>query len=116
MFNESPLTINRKQGKTEDTCIFGLAGPLVLRTMFELQSLLRGKQPPRLTVLDLAEVPYVDSAALGLIVNHYVHCQSKGARMVVAGANSRILDLFKITKVDSVIPLAATVEDAEADA
>jgi anti-sigma B factor antagonist len=116
MLHATPLTINRKQGKTEDTCIFGLTGPLILRNMFELQSALRGKQQPRLTVLDLAGVPYVDSAGLGLLVNHFVHCQSKGARLVVTGANSRVLDLFKITRVDGVLPLAATVEDAEADA
>jgi hypothetical protein len=47
-------------------------------------------------------------------MNHYVHCQTRGARMVVAGANSRVLDLFKLTHVDTVLPLAATAEAAEA--
>jgi hypothetical protein len=37
-----------------------------------------------------------------------------GARMVVAGANSRVMDLFKVTKVDTVLPLSASIEAAEA--
>jgi hypothetical protein len=33
--------------------------------------------------------------------------------MIVAGVNSRVMELFKIMKVDTVIPLAATLEEAE---
>lgn len=51
---------------------------------------------------------------MGLVMNQYVHCQTKGLKLIVAGANNRVMDLFKITKVDSVLPLAATVEHAEA--
>jgi len=36
--------------------------------------------------------------------------------MVAAGVNSRVMELFKLTKVDTVIPLAGTVEEAEAKA
>ena len=84
--------------------------------MFELQSVLRGAPTPKLVVFDLTGVPYMDSAGMGLIMNHYVHCQTHGARLVVAGANSRVLDVFKVTKVDTVLPLKATVEEAEAGA
>ena len=116
MLHETPLTIDRRQGKTSNTCVWSLTGPLILRNLFELQSELRRHQPSPLTVLDLAGVPYIDSAGLGLLMNHYVHCQGKGARMVVAAANSRVLDLFKITRVDAILPFAATAEDAEPDA
>jgi anti-anti-sigma regulatory factor len=50
------------------------------------------------------------------VINHYVHCQNGGARLVAAGVNSRVMELFKLTKVDTVIPLAGTVEEAEAKA
>jgi anti-sigma B factor antagonist len=49
-------------------------------------------------------------------MNHYVHCQASGARLVVAAANGRVMDLFKVTKVDTVLPLATSVEEAEAKA
>ena len=53
---------------------------------------------------------------MGLVMNHYVHCQNRGSKMIVAAASGRIMDLFKVTKVDTVLPLAATVAEAEAKA
>ncbi|MGA3373232.1 MAG: STAS domain-containing protein [Terracidiphilus sp.] len=50
---------------------------------------------------------------MGAIINHYVHCQNKGVQLIVAGVNSRVMELFKMTKVDTVIALAGTVEEAE---
>ena len=67
-----------------------------------------------MTVIDLTDVPYMDSAGMGLVMNHYVRCQTNGAKLIVAGANSRVMDLFKVTKVDTVLPLVGTIEDAEA--
>jgi len=55
----------------------------------------------------------MDSAGMGAVINHYVHCQNRGARLVVSGVSSRVMELFKLTKVDTVIPLAETVEEAE---
>jgi anti-anti-sigma factor len=66
-----------------------------------------------LNILDLTDVPYTDSAGLGRIVRHYVHCRGKGVRMIAAGASPRVLELFKMTKVELVVPLAATVEEAD---
>jgi len=114
MLTDSPLTIDRRDGKNPGTRVFCLNGPLTLRNLFELQTELRGVTPPPLTVIDLTGVPYMDSAGMGLVMNHYVRCQTKGAKLIVAGANSRVMDLFKVTKVDAVLPLVGTIEDAEA--
>jgi anti-anti-sigma factor len=113
MLTDGPLTIERKEGKSTNTRIFSLSGPLTLRNLFEFQTELRSMQPTGLTVIDLAGVPYMDSAGMGLVMNHYVHCQTRGTRVVVCGANSRIMDLFKVTKVDTILPLTATVEEAD---
>jgi anti-anti-sigma factor len=114
MLTDAPLTISRRQGKSADTLIFCLSGPLTLHNMFEFQSELRSSPTPSLTILDITAVPYMDSAGMGLVMNHYVHCQTKGARLVVAGANQRVLNLFEVTRVNSILPLAATMEEAEA--
>jgi hypothetical protein len=42
-----------------------------------------------------------------------VHCRGKGVRMVAAGVGQRIVDLFRLTKVDAVIPMVATVEEVD---
>jgi hypothetical protein len=36
--------------------------------------------------------------------------------VIVAGASQRILEVFKLTRVDTIIPLVATVEEAESRA
>ena len=114
MLNDGPLTIDRAEGKNPGTRVFRLSGPLTLRNLFELQSELRNAALPPLTVIDLSQVPYMDSAGMGLVMNHYVRCQTNGTKLVVSGANNRVMDLFKVTKVDTVLPLASNLEAAEA--
>jgi anti-sigma B factor antagonist len=111
---DAPLTIERKEGNAPGSVIFHLNGPLTLRNMFDFQSMLRSGEPPAVTIIDLTGVPYMDSTGMGMIVNQFVRCQSKGVKLIAAGVNSRVLELFKLTKVDTVIPIAATVEEAEA--
>lgn len=100
-------------GHQESTRIYRLTGPLVLNTMFELQDDLK-KEQHALTIFDISGVPYMDSAGLGVLMNSHVSASRRGAKVVVAGASPRILDLFKITRVDSVLAMTPTVEEAEA--
>src|SRR6266702_3668865 len=120
----SPFSFERKEGKAPGTVIFRFCGPFTARDMYatvppvELQNLLDfqslpGETQPMLNILDLTYVPYVDSSGLGMIVRHYVRCQGKEVRFVIAGASPRVLELFKITKVDSFLPLEASVEDVD---
>jgi anti-anti-sigma factor len=111
---DDPLHIERREGKTPGTVILKLTGPVTLRNLFDLQSQLRRGDPPRISILDLSGVPYMDSAGMGAIMNYYVHCTNKKGRLVVAGVSARVAELFRMTKVDSVIPLEASVESAEA--
>jgi len=111
---DGPLKIDREEGKTPGILILRLTGPLTLRNIFDLQAFLRSAEPTPLTILDLSGVPYMDSAGMGVVVNFHVHCQNKGGRLVAAGVSPRILELFKITRVDKVISMAATLEEAEA--
>ena len=53
-------------------------------------------------------------AGMGLVMNHYVRCTTRGTKLVVSGANNRVMDLFKVTKVDTVLPLVSSLDEAEA--
>lgn len=110
---DAPLEIDSKEGVRPGTRILTLNGPLTLRNIFELQAQLRTQPEPPLSILDLSGVPYMDSAGMGLVINHYVHCEHQGIKMMVAGVNPRVLELFRMTRVDTVIPQASTVEAAE---
>jgi anti-sigma B factor antagonist len=116
MYIDSPLTFDQKDGRTPGTRIFSLTGPLTLRNFFDFQAALLSQPEPEFTVLDLSGVPYMDSAGMGLVVNYYVHCQRLGTKVLVAGVGYRLMELFKLTKVDSVIPCRETYDAAEYEA
>jgi anti-sigma B factor antagonist len=116
MFLDAPLSVERQAGKALGTRILRLTGPLTLRNIFTFQEELRQGLEPFVAILDLSKVPYMDSAGMGALINYYVHCEKTGVKMTVAGVSTRVMELFKLTKVDTVIPLAASVEEAEGKA
>ena len=120
-----PFQIQRLDADAAGTAIFRLSGPLTARAMYECQtpdaagSVLSfhstpEEKIPALNILDITAVPYVDSMGLGMIVTHYAHCKGKGIRMVLVGVGPRVLELFRLTKVDRFLPMARTVEEATA--
>ncbi len=104
------LTID--QAQAGDLTIFTLNGPLTLSTMFEFQSALRNTDLKGV-VLDMAGVPYMDSAGLGVLLSQFVHAQRVALPFALAGANERVLRLFEITHTDKVLPLHASIADAQ---
>ena len=122
VWKSSKFTIERNQGKTHGTVIFRLTGPFTARDMHASlsPSALRNTFEPEedggqdaLHILDLTEVPYMDSAGLGMIVSHYVRCQGRGVRLVAVGVSSRVVPLFELTKVDKFFPRFDSVEEAD---
>ena len=122
VWKNSKFTIDRNQGKAPGTVIFRLSGPFTARDMYgalspnDLRNTFEseeGADQHALHILDLTEVPYMDSAGLGLIVSHYVRCQSRGVRLVLTGVSPRVLQLLRMTKVDEFFPRVATVEEAD---
>lgn len=118
------FSIEGKRGKAPGTVIISLAGPFTARDMYgtltpiELKNVLdlqpaAGEEPITLNILDLTAVPYMDSCGLGMIVTHHVRNQNRGVKVIAAGASERVLELMRLTKIDTIIPLAATVEAAE---
>lgn len=109
---QDPLSIEVRRGKTPDTRILTFEGPLTLSNLFALQGELR-KESPALTVLDLAGVPYMDSAGMGAVINYYVSCQKNGRKLVLAGVNKRVHTLLELTNTDKLLTMVPTVADAE---
>jgi anti-sigma B factor antagonist len=50
-------------------------------------------------VLDLKEVPMMDSSGLGAVVTLHVSARTRGSRLEVVNASKQILELFSITNV-----------------
>jgi anti-anti-sigma factor len=120
--NRLPLTFEREVDEAPGTVVFHFSGPFTARTVFECQSpdavskmfdlqlMLPTGETPALNIFDLTDVPYMDSTGLGMVVRHYVRCQDKGVRFIAAGVSPRVLELFKLTNVDEVIPMTATYD------
>ena len=60
-------------------------------------------------VLDLSDVSFVDSTALGVLVLFH---RRLGQRLMIAAAQPAVLRLFEITKFDSVLRLTDSVTTA----
>jgi anti-sigma B factor antagonist len=109
---DEPMTFTQRPGSRDGIEILSLSGPFTLGNMFQLQRTLQELRPQYL-IIDISQVPYMDSAGLGLLVNFYVAAQKSGRKIAVAGAKPRIITLFELTKVDSLLRLYPTVQDAE---
>jgi anti-anti-sigma factor len=124
LWKGTPFSIERKEGKASGTVIFRLCGPFTardmygsltpvgLRNMLDSQSM-PGEERPVVNILDLTEVPYMDSAGLGIVVGHYVSRQRKGIRLIAVGVGPRVRELLKMTKLDTTIPMTTTVDEAD---
>ena len=105
----------RSERSAGDVTVLDLKGRM---TMGEGDELLKDKvnslilQGRKKLVLNLADVPYVDSAGLGVIVGTYTTIARQGGGLKLLKLTKRIEDLLAITKLLTVFE---TFDD-EADA
>jgi anti-sigma B factor antagonist len=88
-----------------------LKGPLTANNLHSLQNAIRREHAPTL-ILDLTEVPYIDSSGLGSLVSAYVSGHKAGQQLVLTGVNQRVAKLFEITKLEPFFLIFPTIEDA----
>ncbi len=111
---DTPLKIEPVPGGKPGTVILRLVGPVTLNSVSPLRALFRASDPPRHTILDLSGVPFMDSAGMSEIVNHEVYCRDKHVQLSLAGVTPRVLSMFHTTRLEKILTLTATVEEAEA--
>jgi anti-sigma B factor antagonist len=98
-----------------DVVVLDLKGKI---TLGEGDELLKDKvnslvnQGHRKIVLNLADVPYVDSAGLGEIVRTYTTVSRQGGSMKLLNLTKRITDLLAITKLLTVFETFDVESDA----
>ncbi len=109
---EKPLEIEKVE-KAPGTTVLRLHGPLLLGNFFPLQSMVRSDNSA-LLIIDVSDMPYVDSAGIGCLVGAHVSRENSGRKLVLVGANDRLLTSLKVTKVDQLFTLAPTMEQAGA--
>lgn len=63
-------------------------------------------------ILDLSQVDYMDSTALGVLVSLQRSCRMNGGALVLCGLVSNLKRIFKMTMLDSVFSIRESVEEA----
>jgi anti-sigma B factor antagonist len=96
---QEPLQITDAPGQAEGQRVLHLAGPITLTNLFELQDMLRA-DPSRVLVLEMSGVPYVDSAAIGVLVGAYVSRQKNSRILALAAVTERVRTTLHITQVE----------------
>ena len=61
-------------------------------------------------VLDMAGVPYMDSAGLGTLVQASGIAREQGGELRLCGVSARVAELIKMTRTDGLLPMDADVE------
>src|ERR1700742_2742270 len=111
---DKPLEIERIEDTTGAT-VLRIHGPLLLGNFFPLQNMVRSDDAP-LLILDVTDMPYIDSAGIGCLVGAHVSRENSGRRLVLVGANERLQTSLKVTKCDQLFTTAPTVDEALAKA
>lgn len=96
---DEPLLIE-DVGIQDGKRVLRLSGPLTIATLYDLQNLIRTGALASL-VLDLSQVPYVDSAGVGALVGAYVRLQKEHHTISLVGTNDRVRNTLKVTQVES---------------
>lgn len=111
---DQELVYSINEAPQNGTVIVRLDGPLTLSNIFTIQKELREIHAP-VTVFDLSNSEYMDSAGLGVLVNFYVSAEKNGRKMALAAVNERIGALLDLTHVKTLLRVFPTVEDAVAN-
>lgn len=106
------LRIESKAGSREGVRIIKLEGPFVLQGVFEFQSIARSGNDP-VVILDVTEVPFMDSAALGAVMALHTSCQRQQRKYAVVGASERLRTLFDVAGVSKILVTYPTLAEAQ---
>ena len=107
------LQIESLAGSQEGVRILKVHGPLVISNFFEFQQTARDNKS-RILLIDLADVPYMDSAALGALLGIHVSSGRRQAKYALINVAPRIESMFAISGVRDTLVIFATMADAEA--
>jgi anti-sigma B factor antagonist len=96
--------------------VVSLAGEVDLYTAPELKRALDGITDLGGTsaVVDLADVSFIDSTTLGVLLRAHSELQGLGGRLVLVASDRRVLRTLEITGLDRVLPIERTLAEGVA--
>ncbi len=77
-----------------------------------VQDLLR--QNEKKIIFDVSRIDHMDSTGIGIMAYCFGTLNRCGGEMRITGAAGKVLHLLQITRLDSVLPLCKSIEEARA--
>ena len=94
------------------TGIISVSGALVLEHLVAFQEVWES-HPEQFLILDVSRLSYLDSAAVGFLVNAYISREKNGKRLALAGVHGMTEHILTATRVAKVFQVYPSVRDAE---
>jgi anti-sigma B factor antagonist len=91
------LTVERYEGVADDQRILLLRGPITMDTAAQFERAVHHERAETM-ILDLSDVPYIDSVGLGARVAVCVSHQKTGRYLVLTGMKTRVRKIMEITQ------------------
>lgn len=105
-----------KSARVEGDTIFAkVIGEIDLHSSPELRGVLLealNKHQPKKVILDLGQVPYMDSSAVAVLVEALQKIRKTGGKICLTHLQPRVKGLLEIARLDSIFVLAETDEEA----
>ncbi len=99
-------------GSHTSTTVVAVRGALILEHIFSFQDAWRSANTDNL-IFDLTNVSYIDSAAIGSLVNAQVSCMNKQKKMALAGVPDRVHKILNATRVEGLFKFFPDAQTAE---
>jgi anti-sigma B factor antagonist len=109
---QTEFELEVRPGSHLNYTIIAPKGPLVLEYLFRFQDAWHKVQNDGL-IFDLSEVSYMDSSAIGSLVNAHVSCSNRGRKMALTGVSDRVRQMLTVTRVDTLFSFFTNVAEAE---
>ena len=108
------MTLSVSTRSVDGCTVVVVAGDIDISTSPTLRSALSEATAggTRAVVVDLADVPFLDSTALGVLVGAYTALRPTGGRFAIVTDHQAVLKVLRITALHDVLGVHPTVADA----
>jgi anti-sigma B factor antagonist len=92
-------------------------GPIDVSRALELRELLGAQidSASARVLLDVSDVPLIDSSGIGILVTAHRRATGQGARFGVSGATGTVARVFEMTRTNKLLSLFGTVDEGVAE-
>jgi len=111
--SEDGFQVAGRSGATSGVHVVQVKGPITYATSPAVRDAVVAAGPINV-IIDLTDVPSIDSTAIGTLVRAFVTCNKAGRKMALVGLNHRVTHVLQLTGVDSLFDRHATLPEAEA--